>query len=311
MLSPVTLECVKCVLQLRDAEARRVLCRTNYRLIPFLILAAFVAATGDAEDGVSIETFAQVNEGRYQVFAQGGHQMAFQVNMFMNEMLRQYETYFNNVTLKRAARVVVFSNNQDFRQYATAAIGHPHPWLQGYCKPMTDSAGNSSFELVVYQSGAVWPTLAHEGFHQFLAYELGPRIPVWLNEGMAQFFETSHYLGSTFDVGSVNFSKLQQVQALIRSGKSPRLNEIIGWNPATFYGHAEIAYPMSWALVYYLLKSNQHPAASAEFRQYLQAVRAGGDDLQNAQERLSQSCQRWQSDFEESFMRLGNQMGLQ
>jgi hypothetical protein len=276
-----------------------------------LILAAFVATASGAEDTATVETFAQVNEGRYQVFAQGGHQMAFQVNMFMNEMLRQYEKYFNNETLKRTARVVVFSDNQDFRQYATTAMGHPHPWLQGYCKPMTDAAGNRSFELVVYQSGSVWPTLAHEGFHQFLAYELGPRIPVWLNEGMAQYFETSHYLGSTFDVGGVNFAKLQQVQTLIKSGKAPRLQEIIQWNPATFYGQAGIAYPMSWALVYYFLKSNQNPAASGEFRQYLQAVKAGGNDLQNAQERLLQDCQRWQADFEESFMRLGSQLGLQ
>ena len=176
---------------------------------------------------------------------------------------------------------------------------------------MTDSAGNRSFELVVYQSGTVWPTLAHEGFHQFLAYELGQKIPIWLNEGMAQYFETSHFLGSTFVVGGVNFTKLQQVQLLIKSGKAPPLKDIIEWNPSTFYSRAEIAYPMSWALTYYLLKSGHDPSVSMEFRRYLQAVKAGGSDFQSAQERLSQGCQRWQADFNDSFLHLGDSIGLQ
>ena len=281
--------------------------------VVFFLHAMLIASISRAEDSASpsVDDFAQVNEGRYQVFAQSGHQMARQVNLFMNKMLRQYETFFNNQTDKRTARVVVFNKSADFRQYATAAIGQPHPWLAGYCKPSTDAAGNRSFELVVFENAAVWPTLAHEGFHQFLAYELGPRIPVWLNEGLAQYFETSHFLGSTFVVGNPDFGKLRQVQALIKSGLAPPLKEIVQWTPASFYSRAGIAYPMSWALAYYCLKSNHDPTVATEFHRYLDAVKAGGDDLPKAQERFAQDSQRWQSDFNDSFLHLSDAMGLQ
>jgi Protein of unknown function (DUF1570) len=279
------------------------------RLVLLIVLAMFVAAAAPlarAEDGAmpAVADFPAVGEGRYQVFAQSGHQMAYEVNMFMNEMLRQYETYFNNDAFKSGARVVVFDNIPDFHRYATTALGTPHAWLAGYCQPKTDAAGNRSFELVVYQSPSLWSTLAHEGFHQFLDYELGRKIPVWLNEGMAQYFETSFYMGSTFNVGRVNRSKLLLAQILIHGGKAPPLKQMVQWTPQEFYDNADIAYPISWAFVYYLLKSDHDPTVALEFHRYLQAVKSGGDDFKTAQERLAQDCARWQSDFEDYILHL-------
>jgi uncharacterized protein DUF1570 len=276
------------------------------RLVLLIVLSVAVPVAVQAEEdtGPAVADFSSVNDGRYQVFAQSGHQMAYEVNMFMNEMLRQYESYFNNAAFKSGARVVVFNNIPDFRRYATTALGAPHAWLAGYCQPKTDASGKRCFDLVVYQSPSLWSTLAHEGFHQFLDYELGHKIPVWLNEGMAQYFETSFYTGSTFHVGQVSRSKLVMAQILIHGGKAPLLKQIVRWTPNEFYDNAEVAYPMSWAFVYYMLKSDHDPTVALEFHRYLQAVRSGGDDFKTAQETMARDSARWQADFEDYILHL-------
>src|SRR5205085_3153808 len=38
-------------------------------------------------------------------------------------------------------------------------------------------------------------TLQHEAFHQFAFSAIGPKLPVWLNEGLAQIFEEGIYDG--------------------------------------------------------------------------------------------------------------------
>src|SRR5258706_8842142 len=62
-----------------------------------------------------LTTFFNWTEGHYQVLAQGGRDTGMQVNRFMNEMLKQYSKYFSNWTPKAGARVIVFTNLDDFR----------------------------------------------------------------------------------------------------------------------------------------------------------------------------------------------------
>lgn len=276
----------------------------RWALLAVLVLATAAAGRAEDDSGVSVADFASVDEGRYQVFAQGGHQMAYEVNLFMNEMLRHYEEYFNNQAFKAGARVIVFDNSADFRRYATNAFGTPHPWLAGYCQWKTDAAGNRFCELVVLNGTYVWATLAHEGFHQFVVYELGGQIPVWLNEGLAQYFETSYFTGSTFHVGQINRTRMVEAQMLIKNRQAPTLAQLVRMDPATFYADPNTNYPMSWAFVFYLATSNRGPSVQSEFRSYLQDMRWGGDSLKSAQERFAQDGERWQTDFEEFVLHL-------
>ena len=252
----------------------------------------------------SVADFTNVTQGRYQVLAQGGHQMGLEVNMFMNAMLDQYEKFFHNWNGKAGARVVVFDNPDDFRHYASNVVSMTHAGLAGYCHFITDEAGNQFYELVTYQDVSLWRVLAHEGFHQFIGYELGQQIPTWLNEGMAQYFETSFITGSRFNVGQVSRLKLLYAQALIVNKQAPAVAQMIQWDRATFYANANVAYPMSWALVYYLLNSNNDRFEQSEFRRYLQDLKLGKDDIKSLQRRFGADANRLQSDFEDYILHL-------
>src|SRR5262249_7645351 len=45
--------------------------------------------------------------------------------------------------------------------------------------------------------------LQHEGCHQFTYSAIGPDIPVWLNEGVAELFEDAIWMGDGYKLGEV------------------------------------------------------------------------------------------------------------
>jgi hypothetical protein len=252
----------------------------------------------------SIADFPNVTQGRYQVFSQGGRQLGVEVSRFMNAILGQYEKLFNNLSIKDGARVIVFDNVDDFRKYAGGTVSLTHAGLAGYCHLKTDEAGNQFYELVTYESQNLWRVLAHEGFHQFIGYEQGQQIPMWLNEGMAQYFETGFIIGTEFHVGQVSRSKLLYAQALILSKQAPPLSQLIQWDRTTFYANANVAYPMSWALVYYLVNSNHERFDQSDFRRYMQDLKYGQDDYRSFQRRFGANIDGWQADFENYILHL-------
>lgn len=273
-----------------------------------VILAVMMANALPAQDtsAPNLADFPRVGDtdSRYQVLCQNSRQLALEVNMFMTALLGQYEKYFQNWTGKPGARVVVFDNVDDFRKYAGGTVALTHAGLAGYCHLKTDEAGNQFYELVTYENQNLWRVLAHEGFHQFIGYELGQQVPMWLNEGMAQYFETAFIIGSQFHVGQVSRSKLLYAQALILNKQAPPLSQLIQWDRATFYANANVAYPMSWALVYYLVNSHDERFAQGEFRRYMQDLKYGQDNYRSFQRRFGADIDHWQADFENYILHL-------
>jgi hypothetical protein len=264
--------------------------------IAALILLMAVRVAG-AEPAIG--EFYEAASGQYQVLAQSGRETGWQVNRFMNEMLRQYSRYFSNWSLKAAARVVVFDNVEDFRAYSAASTGLTHSGLTGYCHLKTDEDGNTFYELVTYEHDGLWQVLAHEGFHQFLGYELGLCVPMWLNEGLAQYFETSYpRKPSGLQTGLVSKRRLLAAQRLIRAQRAPALAELLQMDRATFYADPQVNYPMSWALVYYLFNRDGSTYRNSRFRRFLQDLKFGQDEFVSFQRRFGRDSYQWQRDFE-------------
>jgi hypothetical protein len=276
-------------------------------LCAMIVLAATGLRAQDTE-APFVGDFANATARQYQVFAQSGSERAWQVNTFMNEMLKQYSQFFSNWSPKGGARVVVFDNLEEFRAYAGPVTGMIHAGLLGYCHLKTDEDDNTFYELVTYEHPGMWRTLAHEGFHQFLGYELGEQVPMWLNEGMAQYFETSDVVNGRLRPGLISTAKLRAAQYLVRSGRAPALAELIQMNRATFYANARVTYPTSWALVYYLLNRDGANFRSSNFRRYLQDLKMQRDDIASFQRRFGRDSAQWQRDFERYILQLDAQV---
>lgn len=252
----------------------------------------------------AIVDFFNATAGQYQVVAQSSGDVAWQVNRFMNQMLQQYSRYFSNWSLKAGARVIVFSNAEDFRAYAVVPAMLVHGGLAGYCHLNTDEDGNTFYELVTHEHDNLWQVLAHEGFHQFLGYELGLEVPVWLNEGMAQYFETSYIAYGRLHTGLVSQSKLRVAQELCRTGRALSVSELLQMDRTTFYANARVTYPMSWALVYYLMTRDGSSYSNSRFRHYLQDLKFNQDSIASFQRRFGRDSSQWESDFVHYILRL-------
>jgi hypothetical protein len=133
-------------------------------------------------------------------------------------------------------------------------------------------------------------TLQHEAFHQFAYNAIAREIPVWLNEGLAQFFEEGLWNGDGFLLGEVPPRRLRQLRADLKSGRLVEFGQLLHMNNDTWTarlaanrGDGVTQYNQSWAMVHFLVMTqadNGHYVYRERLLDMLRLLHAGksGDD---------------------------------
>ena len=106
----------------------------------------------------------------------------------------------------------------------------------------------------------------HECTHALLHTWL-KSVPLWLDEGLAEYFEVPH------DQRAGHHPHLASVRALVRSGELPRLEALEELDEISQMGRDE--YRDAWAWVHFALHGPA--AAREEFEQHLADLAAGTD----------------------------------
>ena len=102
-------------------------------------------------------------------------------------------------------------------------------------------------------------TIRHEAFHQFADRVLGPTLPQWLNEGLAQVFEHGIRVGGRLEMGQLPPAALREIQAVVRAGETIEFAEMLSldnrrWNEGmTGRRRANVQYAQSWAMTHFLI----------------------------------------------------------
>jgi hypothetical protein len=102
-------------------------------------------------------------------------------------------------------------------------------------------------------------TLQHEAFHQFAHRTVGPNMPVWLNEGIAQVFEEAIWTGDAFVLGQVPPRRVRQLNQDLRDPKLIDFRKLLAMTDAEwssgFKDRDAMAtqYNQAWAMAHYLL----------------------------------------------------------
>jgi len=106
-------------------------------------------------------------------------------------------------------------------------------------------------------------TLQHEAFHQFAYNAISRDFPVWLNEGLAQFFEEGLWNGSGFLLGEVPPRRVLQLQADLKydrlldfSRLLPMTNEQWARRLSANRDDGAAQYNQSWAMVHFLVMAH-------------------------------------------------------
>ncbi len=100
---------------------------------------------------------------------------------------------------------------------------------------------------------AMWATVQHEGFHQFLLAAVGPGIPIWANEGLAEYFAHGQFTGDQFLTGLIPPVRLAIVKEKIRKGSFKPLVDMVRLKHAVWNVEMDGSnYDQAWSMVHFL-----------------------------------------------------------
>lgn len=98
-----------------------------------------------------------------------------------------------------------------------------------------------------------WHVVQHEGFHQFAAATIGNNLPVWANEGLAEYFGESIWTGDGFVSGVIPPWRLKRVQTEIRGGILKSIKEMMLLEHGQWNADLTIRnYDQAWSMVHFL-----------------------------------------------------------
>ena len=171
----------------------------------------------------------------------------------------------------------------------------------------TDLANIKKFEEARHR---LFRTLYHEAFHAYLAGYVYPPgdadVPRWLNEGLAQIFETAIVEAGELRVGHADAERLARVQAAVRKGEQVALADLLKSGAKQFVvahgSDREVAdryYLASWALAFHLMFEREAaeilglPHGEIMQAALIPVAYTIGTDFQRADRSASQARIKW------------------
>jgi len=236
-------------------------------LIPLVLLAALLAASQTRALPKPRERWIEVRTEHFTLLGNSPQHRTVQIGENL-ERLRQVlsrSTRGLEVNSPVETRIYVFRDDASFQPYKTRVEGKPAN-VSGFFVKTNDgnyvaidaSAGHEPYGVIY-----------HEYLHYFLGNNL-PDLPLWLNEGLSEFYSTFEWHGRTAELGRhveshlywLAHNELLPLRDLFAiSAASPDYNE--GQRQGTFYAQ-------SWALTHYLLTRD-----ATRFARLMQELNAG------------------------------------
>lgn len=128
--------------------------------------------------------------------------------------------------------------------------------------------------------------LQHEGFHQFASSRIGFTLPVWANEGLAEYFEQAIVINGKFEHGLATRGRVEGIQAALKNNKTIPFDKLLDisneeWSDNVRTGHRDsrMQYLQSWSIVHFLIHGDNKKYQKA-FDRYLRVLAEGHEHEQ-------------------------------
>ncbi|MCP3904289.1 MAG: DUF1570 domain-containing protein [Planctomycetes bacterium] len=121
--------------------------------------------------------------------------------------------------------------------------------------------------------------IQHEGFHQFAFSRFGNDLPLWLNEGLAEFFGEAVRVGDRLVLGQSTPRVIDRVKNAIERNEHVPFSAMLRmsnqtWNENVKNGDAAIYYNQAWSMVHFLVYADETRYQPA-FERYLRLLNNG------------------------------------
>jgi hypothetical protein len=176
---------------------------------------------------------------------------------------------------------------------------------------MVNSENESAFERA---SRPLFATLYHEAFHAYLDNFVYPSremtVPRWLNEGLAQIYETALVETGELRVGHVDSDRLAAVQEAVRKNKLLPLSELLVSQPKHFQiAHQSEAlisdryFQASWAVAYFL-RFDRKLLTNEALDKYVAELHRGANPIEAFRDFVGQPLSEFEEQFRKYIVRL-------
>lgn len=218
--------------------------------------------------------------------------MLKQVPAFIEAAWREYQKQLPEpIEGKDKFVIYLFKDRGQWEEFSKQFTGEQWPAYQKIKK----GAYYLNGACVAYNIGRsqTFSVIGHEGWHQFCHRHFKYRLPSWLDEGIAQLFETSEFeKGQFIFEPAKNLQRLGTLKLILQGKKIIPLREIISLNPGevVMWNESDKAvmafYAQAYALVRFL-REEDYGKRLANYQQMLLGALNGTWPLDEKEARIA------------------------
>ncbi len=267
--------------------------RRNVRATPFAVLT-IVAATAmpsftlqAQQTPANVLPFKQFNSRHYRVFSTVNMPETQYYARHMDIVFEEYKRRFDSINPDSVI------DGEKLPLYLMRTHKEYNRFLQRLRPGAPEQTGGMFFKTRAGQGLATFThhrklsitrtitVLQHEGFHQFAQAYFAQRLPIWVNEGLAQYFEDGFIVGDRMHLQVCNGQRLRLIKQALKSGQAIPFKRLLSMDKKTWWEQilgskkrGPVAYAQTWSMVYFLVHGRGGGMREA-FNAYLRKLNQG------------------------------------
>ena len=228
------------------------------RLIPFAAVVAVVIAVLTGPAGAGDGDALRFSSRFYDITTDLERDDAATVAEHMDAVHAEYARRFSGFGKRNgeALRLWVFRDRDGYTEFL-ASHGIDGTGSGGMFFRRSSASGLVSY-LEDRPMDSMLETLRHEGMHQFTYQRIGDDLPVWLNEGMAEWFGYALRTRTGFAMGLADPRAVARLKAAAETERLLPFADLLRmphatWNERVRTGEGSVQYDQAWSVVQFLV----------------------------------------------------------
>jgi hypothetical protein len=219
--------------------------RTQSKFATLFLFALALAQTGAlAENGGKV-SMPSYETRYYTIYTDLPPLRVREAELRMNKMVEVYQERTRDFSgaIRQRLPFYLFTKEQDYLD----AGG-----IEG-SSGVFDRSSQVLMAVAVEKSSETWYTVQHEGFHQFAHAVIGGELPIWVNEGLAEYFGEAIFTGEGYVPGIIPDWRLRRIKMDLTANKFRPIEEMMKLGHANWNDELSVVnYDQAWSMVHFL-----------------------------------------------------------
>ncbi|HET7704525.1 MAG TPA: DUF1570 domain-containing protein, partial [Thermoanaerobaculia bacterium] len=197
------------------------------------------------------QKWIRAESGNFTIVSSAGERETREVAASLEQLAGALRRVHPRFEAKAAeTKIFLFARRRDSQPYFDLLLSRQRAHLSGAYVVH----GNRTGTMFIDSEHSFWRdrTVFHELMHNILSAS-GSRLPLWLEEGIAEYFSSAEIRGAALTVGK----PLPEHQRLLRKHDVLPIEKILAAETGSPIASHALFYPQSWAIVDLLMRTNR------------------------------------------------------